>query len=70
MSTSPMHAESAVLAPKPKGQSAVARPASRWKTHLTPVLVLLLALAVLVTLTRNWNCWKVAMLNKLPTGRN
>ena len=33
-------------------------PSPRWQRYLTPVLVLLLALAVLVTLTRNWNSWE------------
>jgi membrane fusion protein (multidrug efflux system) len=33
-------------------------PPSRWKNYLTPVLVVLLALAVLIAVTRNWNSWE------------
>ncbi len=35
-----------------------ARTAPRWQTYLTPVLVVLLALAVFITITRNWNAWE------------
>jgi membrane fusion protein, multidrug efflux system len=31
---------------------------SRWQSYLTPVLVVLLALAVLIAITRNWNAWE------------
>jgi membrane fusion protein, multidrug efflux system len=31
---------------------------SRWQKYLTPLLVILLALAVLITITRNWNAWE------------
>jgi membrane fusion protein, multidrug efflux system len=40
-----------------KEQKAV-QPASRWQKYVTPVLVLLFALAILVTVTRNWNAWE------------
>ena len=33
-------------------------PPSRWQNYLTPVLVVLLALAVLIAVTRNWNSWE------------
>ncbi len=42
----------------PKTEPAATPPSSRWKKYVTPVLVVLLALAVLVTLTRNWNSWE------------
>src|SRR5246127_1287950 len=29
-----------------------------WQKYVTPLLVVLLALAVLITLTRNWNSWE------------
>ncbi len=41
-----------------KEKNAAAPPPSRWQKYVTPVLVLLLAVAVLVTLTRNWNSWE------------
>src|SRR5260221_12422067 len=54
--------ESAAPASKPevpsKEQSAAAQPPSRWQKFVTPVLVVLLALAVLITVTRNWNSWE------------
>jgi membrane fusion protein (multidrug efflux system) len=37
---------------------AVPRRSARWLNYLTPVLVVLLALAVLITITRNWNAWE------------
>src|ERR1700756_558943 len=40
-----------------KEQKAV-QPASRWQKYVTPVLVLLCALAILLTITRNWNAWE------------
>src|ERR1700751_288429 len=32
--------------------------APKWQKYATPVFVLLLALAILVTVTRNWNSWE------------
>jgi membrane fusion protein (multidrug efflux system) len=37
---------------------AVPRRGARWQNYMTPILVILLALAVLVTITRNWNAWE------------
>jgi membrane fusion protein, multidrug efflux system len=34
------------------------RPSSKFRKYITPALVLLLAAAVLVTITRNWNSWE------------
>jgi membrane fusion protein, multidrug efflux system len=44
----------------PKADEASAHPRSRvqWLRFLTPALVVLLALAVLITITRNWNAWE------------
>src|SRR5271163_324922 len=44
----------------PKAQPPETPPASssRWLKYVTPVLVVLLALAVLVAVTRNWNSWE------------
>jgi len=63
MSTSPVSAGSGAPAAKPvpptiEAVQAVPRQGARWRNHITPVLVVLLALAVLITITRNWNAWE------------
>jgi membrane fusion protein, multidrug efflux system len=63
MSASPAPAGSPEPAAKPaaheiSGVSAAPRGAARWWRYLGPILVLLLALAVVVTITRNWNAWE------------
>jgi len=63
MSTSPASAGSPVpvakpLPPKTDSNDAVPRQGARWQKYLTPIFVVLLALAVLITITRNWNAWE------------
>jgi membrane fusion protein, multidrug efflux system len=63
MSTSPVPAGSAVPAPKPlppktDTDDAVPSRSARWKNYVIPISVVLLALAVLITVTRNWNAWE------------
>ena len=62
MSTSPVSAGSTVPAAKPlppKTDTDQAFPhRARWQNYLTPIVVVLLALAVLITITRNWNAWE------------
>jgi membrane fusion protein (multidrug efflux system) len=63
MSTSPVSAASAPPIPKPvppkiTTDQAVPRQGARWQNYITTILVVLLALAVLVTITRNWNAWE------------
>ena len=53
-------------APQPAGPVAAPEAANRpndppahdWKKYVTPTLVLLLAVAILVTITANWNSWE------------
>jgi membrane fusion protein (multidrug efflux system) len=46
-------------APAPTGKPAApAKPPSRWQKYFTPIVVVLLAVAVVVTVTRNWNAWE------------
>ena len=47
----PVHAETS-LAPTAHGGGV------KWRTYISPVLVVILALAILVTVTRNWNAWE------------
>jgi membrane fusion protein (multidrug efflux system) len=63
MSTSPVSAGSGApaarpLPPKADANEAVPRQGARWQSYITPVLVVILALAVVITLTRNWNAWE------------
>jgi membrane fusion protein, multidrug efflux system len=63
MSTSPVSAGPPVPVTKPVPPKIdVDQPlpgaGARWKSYITPIFVLLLALAVLVTITRNWNAWE------------
>jgi membrane fusion protein (multidrug efflux system) len=55
----PVPVESPAPAPKPeitsKEQKAEAQAPPRWQKYVTPMLVVLLALAVLITVTRSWN---------------
>jgi membrane fusion protein (multidrug efflux system) len=70
MSTSPVSAGSAVPAAKPLPaktgtDEAVPRRGARWKDYVIPFFVLLLALAVLITITRNWNAWEGGKVEQL-----
>lgn len=46
--------------PAPQSQPAPPKAKSRWEwlKYVTPVLVLLLAAAVIITITRDWNAWE------------
>src|SRR5258706_11515399 len=44
--------------PKISADQAVPRQGARWQSYITPILVVLLAVAVLITITRNWNAWE------------
>src|SRR5712672_2350406 len=63
MSASPVPAGSAApatksLPPESDKPAAASRGSVGWKKYLTPLLVVALALAVLITITRNWNTWE------------
>ena len=62
MTNSAAPVESTAPAPKPempgKEGNTAPPPPSRWKPYVTPLLVVLLALAVLITVTRKWNSWE------------
>lgn len=69
MSSSQAPVESTAPAPKPEMPSqeanAPAPPESRWKKYITPLLVVLLALAVLITITGKWNSWEGGNLEQV-----
>jgi membrane fusion protein, multidrug efflux system len=63
MSTSPVSAGPGVPVAKPvpptiDTDQPPPRRGAKWKNFITPVLVVLLALAVLIAITRNWNAWE------------
>src|SRR5271166_113569 len=66
MSASPISTPTPVPASKPAlpvetppdAGHDVAKGGPRWVKYLTPILIVLLAIAVVVTVTRNWNAWE------------
>ncbi len=63
MSTSPVPADSAApvkkpLTPESDKPAAASHGSAGWKRYVTPLLVVALALAILLTITRNWNAWE------------
>ncbi len=48
----------AAPAPAGKPEPTPAKPSPRWQKYSTPVVVVLLAVAVVATITRNWNAWE------------
>src|SRR6266849_8991433 len=63
MSASPVSAESSApvtkpLPPESDKPAASAHGSVGWKKYVTPLLVVALGLAVLITITRNWNAWE------------
>src|SRR5712672_2372869 len=63
MSASPVPAGSAApatksLPPESDKPAAASRGSVGWKKYVTPLLVVVLALAILITITRNWNSWE------------
>lgn len=55
MATSPIPAAIPSPATAPK---VIEQPPSAWQKYGTPLIVLLLAVAIIVTITRNWNGWE------------
>src|SRR5271167_4425283 len=65
MSASPISTPTPAPTPKPAPTQtpaddghAAAKGTPKWQKYLTPILVVLLAIAVVVTVTRNWNSWQ------------
>jgi membrane fusion protein, multidrug efflux system len=47
-----------VAAPHPEIERTTNQPKAAWRRFATPVLVVLMALAIALTITRNWNAWE------------
>ena len=63
MSTSPVPTGPAAPvaehgSPKVDTPQADPRAGARWQSYATPIFVVILALAILITITRNWNAWE------------
>ena len=63
MSTSPVSSGSATSAsqpapPKSHAEDPAPSQGARWQKYVTPILVVALAAAILITITRNWNGWE------------
>ena len=56
----PSQAAANAAAPAPAGKPELvpAKASRRWQKYLTPVAVILLAVAIIATVTRNWNAWE------------
>src|SRR5271165_1517533 len=56
-------------APPPEAQQgsehAEAKSPPKWLKYLTPILIVLLAIAIVVTITRNWNAWEGGKLDQV-----
>jgi membrane fusion protein (multidrug efflux system) len=70
MSASPVSAESTSpvansAPPKIHNDTASARGGTKWQKYVTPFVVVLLALAVLITVTRDWNAWEGGKIEQI-----
>src|SRR5215469_17505849 len=66
MATSPMPAAASAPATAPKPvEHFPSRIKPAWQKFGTPLIVLLLAIAVFVTITRNWNAWEGGHLEQV-----
>jgi membrane fusion protein, multidrug efflux system len=68
MSTSPVSGGTALPVAKPAPPAPdqeVSRGRATWQNYLTPILVVLLAVAVLIAITRNWNAWEGGKLEQV-----
>jgi membrane fusion protein (multidrug efflux system) len=54
-------------APTPPAQSerVPEQPKPKWQKYGTPILVVLLAIAIVLTITRNWNSWEGARIEQV-----
>ena len=53
------------IAPAPTTTVAAPPAKPKWLSYLTPILVLLLAAALIITLTRNWNAWEGGRIDQV-----
>ena len=70
MSTSPVSAGSATpvakqVSPRVDKAEVDAPRGARWQKYATPILVVILALVVVITITRNWNAWEGAKVKQV-----
>jgi membrane fusion protein (multidrug efflux system) len=51
--------------PPAKPESAAPKPQPKWRQYVTPLLIVLLAAAVVFTITRNWNAWEGGRISQV-----
>src|ERR1700746_4190553 len=67
----PAPAPSTAVTESPRQQTACPGPPPppaakpKWLSYLTPIAVLLLAAALIITLTRNWNAWEGGRIDQV-----
>src|SRR6185295_12784190 len=54
-----------VSAPSPQIEHTIAPAKATWRRFVTPVLIVLMALALALTLTRNWNAWEGGRIDQV-----
>src|SRR5262245_28151008 len=60
-----MATDTIVAAPHPKSEPAISPLKTTWRRLGTPLLVVLMALAIALTITRNWNAWEGGRLEQV-----
>ena len=60
MATTPI-----VAAPRPEIEHTINPLKAAWRRFGTPVLVVLMALAIALTITRNWNAWEGGRIDQV-----
>src|SRR5246127_394130 len=53
------------IAPAPTTAATPPPAKPKWLSYLTPIAVLLLAAALVITLTRNWNAWEGGRIDQV-----
>jgi hypothetical protein len=77
MSASPVSVASPAQTSKPASPAEAptddvhptAKTTSKWQSYATPILVLLLATAVLLTVTQKWNSWEGGKVEQVTERR-
>jgi membrane fusion protein, multidrug efflux system len=61
----PTHVPAPAPTPPARSERAPEQPKPKWLKYGTPMLVVLLAIAIVLTITRNWNSWEGARIDQV-----